>query len=112
MSSRNDTINSIIKKFACYPSIKAIKKKFKIRSEFSFNLVSTETIKRITNDLDIKKASSGEIPTYLFKKCDFILDTVTVCVNEALKMGSFPDNLKCANVRPIYKKDDPFDKKN
>ena len=109
MSSGNDTINSIIKKFAFQPSIKAIKKKFKIKSEFSFNLVCTETIKRIINDLDIKKASSGEIPTYLYKKCDFILDTC-VCVNEALRMGSFPDSLKCANVRPIYKKEDPFDK--
>ena len=27
-------------------------------------------------------------------------------------MGSFPDSLECANVRPIYKKVDPFDKKN
>ena len=112
MSSRNGTINSIIKKFACHPNIRAIKKKFKIKSEFPFNLVSTETIIRIINDLDIKKTSSGGIPTYLFKKCDFILDTVTVCVNEALKTGSFPDSLKFANVRPIYKKDDPFDKKN
>ena len=74
--------------------------------------MSTETIKRIINDLDIKKASSGEIPTCLFKKYDFILDTVTVCVNEALKTGSFPDSLECANVRPIYKKDDPYDNKN
>ena len=40
------------------------------------------------------------------------MDTVTVCVNEALKSGSFPDSLKCANARPIYKKVDPFDKKN
>ena len=67
VTSRNDTINSIIKKFAFHPSIKAIKKKFKIKNVFSFKLVSTETIKKIINDLDIKKASSGEIPTYLFK---------------------------------------------
>ena len=26
-------------------------------------------------------------------------------------MGFFPDSLKCANVRPIYRKADPFDKK-
>ena len=110
MSSRNDTINSIIKQFAYHQSIKAKKKIFKVKSEFSFNPVSTETTKRIINDLDIKKASSGEIPTYLLKKCDFILDTVVVCVNEALKTGSFPDSRKCANVRPIYKKDNPFDK--
>ena len=46
-----------------------------------------------------------------FKKSDFILDSVTVCVNEALKTGYFPDSPKCANVRRIYKKEDPFDKK-
>ena len=42
------------------------------------------------------------------KKCDFVLDTVTVCVNETLKTGSIPGSLKCANVRPIYKKSRPF----
>ena len=61
-------------------------------------------MKRIINDLDIKKPSSGETPTYFFKKYDFVLDTATVCVNEALKTGFFPDSLKCGNVRPIYKK--------
>ena len=40
------------------------------------------------------------------------MDTATVCVKEALKTGSFSDSLKCANVRTIYKKKDPFDKKN
>ena len=78
MSSGNDKINSIIKKFAFHQSIKAIKKKFKIKSEFLFKRVSTETIKRITNGLDIKKSSSGEIPTYFFKKCDFVLDNVSM----------------------------------
>ena len=78
MSSRNDKINSIIKKFAFHQSIKAIKKKFKIKSEFLFKRVSTETIKRIINGLDIKKSFSGEIPTYFFKKCDFVLDNVSM----------------------------------
>ena len=36
--------------------------------------------------------------------------TVTVFANKALKAGSFPDSLKCANVKPIYKKLNPFDK--
>ena len=40
------------------------------------------------------------------------MDIVTVYVNEALKTGSFPDSLKCANVRPIYRKVDHFDKRN
>ena len=105
MSSENDTINSVIKKFIFHPSIKAIKKKFKIKSEFLFNLVSTETINRIINDLDIKKASSGEIPTYAILFW-------TLSQYEALETASFTDSLKCANVRPIYKKEEPFDKKN
>ena len=100
MLSENDTIN-IIKKFARHPSIRAIEKKLKIKSIFLFNHVSTETIKRIINDLGIKKPSSGETPTYLFQKSDFVLDIVTVCLNEALKTGPFPDSLKCAHVIPI-----------
>ena len=60
------TLNhQIIKKIAFYQSIKAIRK-FKIKSKFLFHHVSTETIKRIINDLDIKEPSSGEIQTYFF----------------------------------------------
>ena len=73
MSSGNETVNSIIKKFAFRRGIKAIKKTFEIKSKFLFNHVSTETIKRIINDLDIKKPSSCEISTYFIKKCDFVL---------------------------------------
>ena len=67
MSSRNDKINSIIEKCAFHQIIKARKKKLKIKSEFLFNRVSTETMKRIINSLDIKKPSSGEIRTFFFK---------------------------------------------
>ena len=47
MSSGNDEINSIIKKFDFHRSIKVIKKTLKIKSEFSFTQVSTETIKKL-----------------------------------------------------------------
>ena len=110
MSSRNDKINSIFEKCAFHQSIKARKKKFKIKSAFLFNRASTETMKRIINGLDIKKPSSGEIVTYFFKKYNFVFGTVTVCVNKALKTGSFPDSLKYRNVRPVCKKVDLFDK--
>ena len=50
MLSGNYTINSISKKFTFHQSIIAIKKKFKIKSQFSFNHVSTESIKRIINE--------------------------------------------------------------
>ena len=47
MLSGNDTINFIIKKFAFHRNIKAIKKKFKIKSEFSCNHVFIEAIKNV-----------------------------------------------------------------
>ena len=83
-SSRNDTIDFIIKKFAFHRSINAIKKKFKRKSEFSFNHVCTETIKNYK----------------------------WVCINEALKVGSFGNSLKSTNFRPIYKNLEQFSKKN
>ena len=92
---------------AFHPSTKTLKKKIEIKCEFSFSLVYTDTIKESGNDLDVKKAMSGEIPASLFKKYDFIFDTVT-----ALASGIFPESLKCANVNSIHKKDDPFNKKN
>ena len=85
MWSGNDTINSITKKFAFHQSIKPINQKFKIKSKFSFNYVSIETIKK---------------------------NHIWVCVSETLKTGSFPEGIKCANVRPIYKQLNLFDKKN
>ena len=47
---RGKTITSIIKKFAFHQSIKATKKKFETKSEFLFNHVSSETIKRIISE--------------------------------------------------------------
>lgn len=43
-----------------------------------------ETMKIIINDLFVKKALSVEIPVYLFKKCDFILEIMIVCVTKVL----------------------------
>ena len=74
MSSGNDTINAILKKSVFHRSIKAIKKKIKIKSEFSF----------------------------IFR--DHKRNYKWVCVHEALKTGSFPNSLKCVNVISVCKK--------
>ena len=72
MSSGNYTINSINKKFAFHQSIKAVKKKIKIKNEPCI---------------------------YRDHKMNF----KWVCVNEALRTGSFPESLECSNVRAIFK---------
>lgn len=74
--------------------------------------MSTEIIKIIINDFVVKKASSKKMPTSLFKKCNFVFDTVTAYVNRALPSRILPDSLRTVNVTQIHKKDDPFNKKN
>ena len=65
MSAENKKVNSIIKKFAFHPSIKTMKT-IKIKSEFSFSHEPRETMKRIINHLDVKKALSGKNSTFFF----------------------------------------------
>ena len=39
------------------------------------------------NDLDVEKASSGEILASLFEKCDFVFDTVTILNFALIQFG-------------------------
>ena len=83
-------------------------------SIFSFKEIGkTEVIKEIKN-LDIKKGSlSSDIPTKIIKEFDdlfaiFITENFNLCLNK----GEFPEILKIAEVTPIYKKANPFEKDN
>ena len=41
-----------------------------------------------------------------------ICNPITYIVNKGIKTSSFPNNLKCGEVTPVYKKGDPLDKAN
>ena len=57
-----DDIDNIVYKFRNHPSIIKIKEQYKVKSNFSFRLATTEEIKAIIRDLPINKAAAGEIP--------------------------------------------------
>lgn len=103
--------NSIIKNFAFSPKCKS-NKNFEIRKSYLTLLYFTETIKRVINNLDVKKAQSGEVPFSLFKNRDFIFDNVTACVTKSYTMEIFLECLKYGNVDSIHKRDNLFDKQN
>ena len=46
------------------------------------------------------------------KESTFILPYLAHCVNEDLVKSEFPDPLKLSNIVPVWKKEDPTDKKN
>ena len=88
------------------------KHNFRISKKFSFEPVSKDEVKKIIKDLKNSKSVGGEIPTKIFKECDFTFEILTQCINKSFTSGEFPDCLKQANISPIFKKDDPLDKEN
>ena len=50
--------------------------------------------------------------TKILRECEFTFDVFTNSINKSIETGCFPDSLKLANVAPVFKKEDPFDKSN
>ena len=111
-SNTSHKINGIIKNYEKHPSICNIKTKYRGISSFSFRPVSVEEVKKTIQDLKTNKAVGGEIPTKILKECEFTFDVLTNCINKSIETEYFPDSLKLANVTPVFKKEDPFDKSN
>ena len=107
-----DDIDNIVYEFRNRPSIVKIKEQYKVKSNVSFRLATTEEIKAIIRNPPTNKAAGGEIPANILKKSNFSFDELTKRVNYALTNGKFPITLKNANVTPLHKKDDPTDETN
>ena len=92
-------------------SIQKIKETFKIKAKFEFNEVSPEEVKKVIKSLNKKKAAiSTCIPVkILIDSIDRYLPVLTDIINNSVTNGTFPDELKLAEVTPIYKKANPFD---
>ena len=81
---------------------------------FSFRKVTKDEISSTIKTLNRKKAIlSNEIPTKIFQQFsevfkDFLYNNFNIC----LESGIFPDELKLAEVVPVYKKKDKKDKSN
>ena len=52
--------------------------------------------------LKTSKAVGAEVPTKILRKCEFIFDVLTKCVNQSIGTGFFPDSLKLANVTSSF----------
>ena len=86
---------------------------FQSTTVFNFEYVTTEETVKIIKSLNKKKSTSGFIPTWiLHQSVNTLAQSLTECINYSLSAGVFPDELKLADVIPIFKKGDPMDKKN
>ena len=77
---------------------------------FNFNTITESETLSIINKLKSKNSSGkDEISTKLLKSIkDEIAKPLPIIINQSLKTGVFPDALKIAKVKPLYKKGDNF----
>ena len=103
-----------IKNFSQHPSILKIKENTNFSACFSFRTVSKADLLYQLNSLDPAKATQKcDIPTKIIKKTydifsEFLLENFKNIILTSL----FPEQLKYADVKPIFKKDSRNDKRN
>ena len=105
----NDNIDNIIIKFESHQNIVVIKEQMKkYNKTFTFDNVTTGKVASVIKKLNSKKASkSDDVPTKVIKEFGtFFAEFLSKNVNSSLETGSFPEDLKCAEIVPIYKKND------
>ena len=69
---------------------------------------------KILQNNDSKKATQqGDIPVRTIKENKFTFSKIFSGIfNFYIDNNTFPNGLKKADIKPVYKKDDPFDKTN
>ena len=79
-------------------------------STLNFWNVSVGEVREDLLNLSSTKASKNDdIPAKILKKSvDIYIKEITFIINDCIENGIFPDNLKLANVSPIFKKDLKF----
>ena len=80
--------------------------------KFYLKEVSSEEVKKIIKSLNKKKlAICSCIPVkVLIDSVDTYLPVFTNIINSSIRNGTFPEEPKLAEVTPLFKKGDPFDK--
>ena len=109
----DDLLVNAIRKYENHPSIIKIKSSVQTTQLFDFNFAGSDDISKIINSMDSTKKTSGAIPIKKVKlankkNCKDLAN----CINECIKQNKFPNELKIADITPIFEKEDPLDKTN
>ena len=112
----HDPVLNAVKKFENHPSILEIKKQIPsdVAFPFSFRKVTlTEIINEIKNLDESKATQSNDIQTKVIEEnCDIFATFITENFNNMIENSVFPDSLKQADIKPVYKKDSRNEKEN
>ena len=108
------SIPNLLIHYRDHMSIKKIKETYKITDKFHLKEVSSEEVKKVIKSLNKKKSAiSSCIPVkVLIDSVDTYLPIFTDIINSSIRNGTFPEELKLAEVTPLFEKADPFDEVN
>ena len=108
----NESVNDIIRKFQNHASIIKIKENH--QGHFSFSAVEVEDDDREIDLLDASKAiQQNDVPVKIIKATrDLFPEIIMHSFNEGISIARFPDILKNAEVKPVFKKKSRIDKEN
>ena len=107
-----DQVNKAICKCKFHPSNLLIKSKLENRNLFSFQPILKFDMEEEIQNMDIKKATTKNTITHKILKISYnsSVETLHNLFNECLITCYFPDNLKLADITPVFKKKDPSSK--
>ena len=110
----SDPIVKAIREYKFHPSILLINERIVNQDKFSFKPISKLDIDKEVELINPKKASASDSipPTILKISSEVSADTLNKLFNDMLKIGTFPDNLKLADITPVIKKKNPLHKVN
>ena len=111
INDEKDTLDNIFTRFKLHPSIIAIKEK-SFKEIFDFTLLTTDEVLSEINKLDHTKSTTGISISLLKDNSDICAPILTNIFNSCIKNGVFPDQLKLADITPIFKSVDSMAKKN
>ena len=108
-----EPVANAIKNFSQHPSILKIKENTNSSACFSFRSVSKEDLLYQLKSLDPTKATQKcDIPTNIIKNnYDIFSEFLFENFNNIIVISLFPEQLKYADVKPVFKKDSRNDKK-
>ena len=113
ITSSNKSIPEIIETFKDHPSIKKI---FSLRREecqFKSHSVSENEVRKVLLNMAGKKANLTGILAGILKGRVFsYIFVLTKIVNTSLERGCFPNQLKSAELSPVFKKEGELNKEN
>ena len=108
----SENINDILEKQKNHPSLQEISQTFMANKNFSFKLMTEDLVKEEIMNLDGFKATPIVVISVDILKLTVHIGFpfITNRINLSIEKACFPEELKLAEVSPIFKKKDDLDK--